>query len=47
MEHIQTFIKWASVVKRPGCESEHSPPTGAEIKETWIYTSTRPYVIMA
>jgi hypothetical protein len=26
-------------VKRPGREADHSPPTNAEIKKTWIYTS--------
>jgi hypothetical protein len=27
-------------VKRPGREADHSPPSSAEIKEMWIYTST-------
>jgi hypothetical protein len=31
----------------PGREADHSPPTSAEIKNTWIYTSTSPYVLMA
>jgi hypothetical protein len=34
-------------VKRPGREADHSPPTSAEVKKTWIYTSTPPYVFMA
>jgi hypothetical protein len=34
-------------VKRPGREADHSPPASAEIKKTWIYTSTPPYVFMA
>jgi hypothetical protein len=34
-------------VKRPGREDDHSPPTSAEVKNTWIYTSTPPYVFMA
>jgi hypothetical protein len=29
-------------VKRPGREADHSPPTSAEVKKTWIYTSTTP-----
>jgi hypothetical protein len=29
-------------VKRPGRETDHSPPTNAEAKNTWIYTSTPP-----
>jgi hypothetical protein len=27
-------------VKHPGLEADHSPPTGAEVKKTWIYTTT-------
>jgi hypothetical protein len=34
-------------VKRQGREVEHSPPTSAEVKKMWIYTSTPPYVFMA
>jgi hypothetical protein len=34
-------------VKRPGREADHSPPTSAEVKKTWMYTSTPPYVFMA
>jgi hypothetical protein len=34
-------------VKPTGCEADHSPPTSAEVKNTWIYTSTPPYVFMA
>jgi hypothetical protein len=34
-------------VKRQGRESDHSPPTSAEVKKMWIYTSTSPYVFMA
>jgi hypothetical protein len=30
-------------VKRPGLEADHSPPTSAEVKKMWIYTSTPPY----
>jgi hypothetical protein len=33
-------------VKRPGREADHSP-TSAEVKKTWIYTSTPPYTFMA
>jgi hypothetical protein len=29
-------------VKRPGCKANHSPPTSAEVKNTWIYTSAPP-----
>jgi hypothetical protein len=27
-------------VQRPGHEADHSPPTSADVKNTWIYTST-------
>jgi hypothetical protein len=27
-------------VERPGREGDHSPSTSAEVKKTWIYTST-------
>jgi hypothetical protein len=29
-------------VKQPGREADHSHPTSAEVKETWVYTSTLP-----
>jgi hypothetical protein len=34
-------------VKWPGREADHSPPTSAEVKKMWIYTSTPPYTFMA
>jgi hypothetical protein len=34
-------------LKRPGCEADPSPPTSAQVKKTWTYTSTPPYVFMA
>jgi hypothetical protein len=33
-------------VKRPGHEGDLSPPTSAEVKKTWIYISTPPYIFM-
>jgi hypothetical protein len=38
-------VPWATspVVKRPGREADHSPPTGVEVKKIWIYTSIPPY----
>jgi hypothetical protein len=33
-------------VKRSAREADHSTPTSAEVKKTWIYTSTPPYVFM-
>jgi hypothetical protein len=32
--------------KAAGCEADHSPPTTAEVKKMWIYTSTPPYAFM-
>jgi hypothetical protein len=34
-------------VKRQGREADHSPPTSAEVKKMWFYTSTPPYFFMA
>jgi hypothetical protein len=34
-------------IKQPGHEADHSPPTSAKVKSTWIYTSTPPYLFMA
>jgi hypothetical protein len=34
-------------VKGPDREADESPPTNAEVKKTWIYTATPPYVSMA
>jgi hypothetical protein len=33
-------------VKRPGHEADHLPLTSAEVKNTYIYISTPPYVFM-
>jgi hypothetical protein len=43
--YTQPPVQWASGalspgVKRPGHEVDHSPPTSAEVKKVWIYTST-------
>jgi hypothetical protein len=34
-------------VKRPGSDAHHSPPTSAEVRNMWFYTSTPPYAFMA
>jgi hypothetical protein len=36
-----------SGVKRPGRETDHSPPASSEIKKMWVYTSPPPYTFMA
>jgi hypothetical protein len=40
----QPPIQWASGalslgIKQLGCETDHSPPADAEVKNTWIYKS--------
>jgi hypothetical protein len=34
-------------VKRPGREADHPPPSSAEVKNEWSYTSTPQYALMA
>jgi hypothetical protein len=41
-EYQKIFLE----AKRQEREADHSPPTSAEIKRTWIYTSTPPYAFM-
>jgi hypothetical protein len=47
----QPPIKWVPGlfpgVKWQGREADHSPPTSAEVKKMWIYTSTLLYIFMA
>jgi hypothetical protein len=43
----QARIQWVSGVKRQGRAADHSSPTSAEVKKTWIYTSTPPYGLSA
>jgi hypothetical protein len=33
-------------IKQPGCEADHSPPSTAKVKNTWIYTSTTLHIFM-
>jgi hypothetical protein len=41
-------IQWlSSGVKRPELETNHSPPTSADVKHSWIYAFTLQYVFMA
>jgi len=50
--HIQPLIEWipralAPGENRPAHEDDHSPPSSAEVKNTWSYISTPPYVFTA
>jgi hypothetical protein len=45
LRFTQSPIQWvlgalSSSVKRPGREADHSTETSAEVKKTWVYTST-------
>jgi hypothetical protein len=47
----QPPIQWAPgvlspEVKLPEREADHSPPTRAEVKKSWVYTCTPPYFLM-
>jgi hypothetical protein len=48
----QSAIQWVPravflVLKRPGREADHSPTSGAEVKNAWRCTSTSQYAFMA
>jgi hypothetical protein len=48
----QPPMQWVAGVLPPGVkwlrrEADHSPPTSAEVKKTWVYISTPPYIFMA
>jgi hypothetical protein len=47
LAEFQNIIQWvlgafSLGVKRPGREVDHSPPSSAEVKNAWSYTSTPP-----
>jgi hypothetical protein len=46
-ERERKYTKKEEGVKRSDREADRLPLTSAEIKKTWIYTSTPPYVFMA
>jgi hypothetical protein len=43
----QSPIQWVPGVKRPGRETDHSPPSSTEIKNAWSYSQVAQYVFMA
>jgi hypothetical protein len=52
LEPTQPPIQWVPGtlslgIKRPGREADHSPPSSAEVKNAWSYTSTLQYVFIA
>jgi hypothetical protein len=46
LDCTQPSMQWVPgsfpVGKRPGREAEHSPPSSAEVRKAWSYTSTHP-----
>jgi hypothetical protein len=42
-----TVSRMALGVKQPGRETDHSPPSSAEVKNVWSYTSAPQYTFMA
>jgi hypothetical protein len=47
--HVVQIVSEAHPTSCPmgtGGEADHSPPTSAEVKKTWFYTSTPPYAFM-
>jgi hypothetical protein len=52
LDPTQPRIQWVPGilslgVKWPGREADYSPPSSAEVKNAWSYTSTPQYVFMA
>jgi len=52
LEPTQPPMQWVPAalslgLKWPGREADHSPPSSAQVKNTWSYTSTTQYVFMA
>jgi hypothetical protein len=45
-ETIQAPVQWVLEVEQPRRETDHSPPSSAENKNAWSYSSTPPYVFM-
>jgi hypothetical protein len=40
-------IQLVEEAKRTGREADHPPPSSAEVKNEWSYTSTPPHISMA
>jgi hypothetical protein len=43
----QSPVQWVPGLQRSEREVDHSPPTSAEVKKMWFYTSTPTYAFMA
>jgi hypothetical protein len=39
-------VQWVPGVERPEQDADNSPPSGAEVKDAWIFTCIPPYVFM-
>jgi len=44
--HINRVSGFLQGLKRPVCRAEHLPASTAEVKNTWSYTATPPYVFI-
>jgi len=44
---LRPNLLWGSWVKRPGREADNSPPSNADVKNAWSYTSITPYIFIA
>jgi hypothetical protein len=53
VSYVSNYFNFSAVgdsfagVKRPGRKADYQTPTSAEAENTWIHTSTPPYVFMA
>jgi hypothetical protein len=46
--HIQWVLEgFPQEVKQPGCAVDHSPPSTAEVMNTWLYASTPLYIFIS
>jgi hypothetical protein len=49
-DQLRDLPNWEALsqgIKQPRHEADHSPPSGAKVKNVWSYTSTPPCVFMA
>jgi hypothetical protein len=52
LEHNLSRLQWIPAalspeLKRVGREADHAPPSSAEVKTTWSYTTIPPHIFMA
>jgi hypothetical protein len=47
VSYLMDIEAFSPEIKRLGREADHIPLTSANVKNTWTYTPTPPYVFMA